>query len=182
MRDSGKTLLGRVVRDVTAGTKKIGEKMANEARLDRLDFIAVESKVFEALGVISRSAFETGIERQIIELTKVRASQINGCAFSLQYHVDFARQSGVSQAKLDQVSAWPKARIFSPQERAALAWTESLTELSAESASDDLYNEVRAHFSDVEVRALTIAIGHINLWHRLAIAFRMTPPEAGQRF
>ncbi len=108
----------------------------------------------------------------------MRASQLNGCAFCLQLHLNFARKLGVAAAKLDLVAAWREAGVFDERESAALAWTETLTRLGAESASDAEYAALRAQFSEDEALFLTVAIGVINQWNRIGVALRFAPPAA----
>jgi AhpD family alkylhydroperoxidase len=149
-----------------------------QARLDMPEFIKSAPAVYEALVLISKSAVEAGLEKDLLELVKTRASQINTCAFCLQFHINLARKNGVTQAKLDQVAAWRESQLFSQRERAALAWTESLTTLNADSANDTLFDGLKAHFPDAQWSALTTAIGLINLWNRLGVAMRYTPPAS----
>lgn len=113
-----------------------------------------------------------GLEPLLIELVKLRASQINGCAFCLDMHARYARKAGETEQRLYTASAWREAPFFTPRERAALSWTEALTLISETQASDDVYEDVRAHFSEEELLDLTFAIVTINGWNRLAIGFR----------
>lgn len=115
------------------------------------------------------------IDKQLLELIKLRASQINGCAFCVQYHILQAEQFGVPIDKLNLVVAWREAPQFSARERAALAWSEALTLLSA-GVSDEVYEQVRKEFSDKELTYLTSAIASINVWNRFGVAYRWTPP------
>lgn len=149
-----------------------------QARLEIKDFVKGARPVYEALAVISKSAAEAGLEKDLLELVKTRASQINGCAYCVQFHINLAREAGVAQAKLDQLAVWRESSLFSPRERAALAWTESLTTLDADSANDALFEDLKAAFSDTQWPALTTAIGLINLWNRLGVAMRYTPPAS----
>jgi AhpD family alkylhydroperoxidase len=112
--------------------------------------------------------------RALIEL---RVSQINGCAYCLDMHAHEARRLGETQQRLDCVAAFREAPFFTARERAALAWAEALTHISATHASDDVYAEVKKHFADKELVDLTAAIGMINLWNRISIAFRSEPME-----
>ncbi|HVY86634.1 MAG TPA: carboxymuconolactone decarboxylase family protein [Caulobacterales bacterium] len=148
------------------------------ARLDFKDFVERSRPVYDALIVISKSAVEAGLEKALVELIKVRASQLNQCAFCLQFHINLARQNGVPQAKLDQVAAWRESALFTDRERAALAWTETLTALGPSAANDVDYDAMRAHFDEAQWPALTTAIGLINLWNRLGVGMRYTPPAS----
>ena len=125
---------------------------------------------------MGKTADESGVDKEIIELAKLRVSQINNCAFCLQIHLNVSRKLGVAQEKLDLVATWHEAGIFSDRECAALAWAESLTRLSDRGVPDDAYDAVRKHFSESEVVFLSTAIATINAWNRLGAAFRFAPP------
>ncbi len=130
----------------------------------------------DALLALGRTADESGFDKEIVELAKLRVSQINNCAFCLQIHLNVSRQLGVPQEKLDLVATWHEAGIFSDREGAALAWAERLTRLADRSVPDEAYEAVRRHFSEDEVIALSVAIANINAWNRLGAAFRFAPP------
>jgi AhpD family alkylhydroperoxidase len=125
---------------------------------------------------MGKSTDESGLDKSIVELAKLRVSQINNCAFCLQIHLNVSRRLGVPQDKLDLVATWHEAGIFSEKECAALAWAETLTRLANRSVPDAAYDAVRKHFSDDEVIALSVAIANINAWNRLGAAFRFAPP------
>jgi len=146
-----------------------------EARVDFPEFGKVAPAAQAALLALGKAVSDSGLERSLTELVKLRASQINGCAFCIQFHLTMARQLGVAAAKLDLVAAWHDAGIFSERECAALAWTETVTEVSQGGVSDAAYAAVRRQFSESEVVFLTVAIGAINTWNRLAVALRFTP-------
>jgi len=129
-----------------------------------------------ALLAMGKTADESGIDKAIVELAKLRVSQINNCAFCLQIHLNVSRRIGVPQEKLDLVATWPEAGIFSDKECAALAWAETLTRLADRSVPDTAYEAVRKHFSEDEVVFLSTAIATINAWNRLGAAFRFAPP------
>ncbi len=120
-----------------------------------------------------------GLEKSLVELVKTRASQINRCAFCLDMHSKDARQNGESEQRLHVLAGWEDSSLFTPRERAALAWTESLTELAAKGAPDHLYAALREHFSEKEIVDLTFLIGTINLWNRFGVGFRLRHPPAG---
>jgi AhpD family alkylhydroperoxidase len=117
-----------------------------------------------------------GLEPGLIDLVKMRASQINGCAFCLDMHSHDARQRGETEQRLYLLDAWREVPFYSPRERAALAWTEALTRIAETHAPDADYAELRKRFSEREMVDLTTLIGLINLWNRLAVAFRKQPP------
>ena len=118
----------------------------------------------------------SGLEQSLIELVKTRASQINGCAFCINMHTQDARKHGETEQRLYLLNAWREAPLYTDRERAALAWTEAVTLISETHAPDDVYAELRKHFSESEAVNLTVLIGTINTWNRLAIAFRAVPP------
>jgi AhpD family alkylhydroperoxidase len=130
----------------------------------------------DALLAMGKTADESGVDKAVVELAKLRASQINNCAFCLQIHLTVSRKLGVPQQKLDLVATWHEAGIFSDRECAALAWAESLTRLADRGVPDQAYDAVRRHFSEAEVIFLSVAIGTINAWNRLGAAFRFAPP------
>ncbi len=117
----------------------------------------------------------SGLEHGLLELVKVRASQINGCAYCLDMHTKDARAAGETEQRLYAVAAWHEAPFFSERERAALAWTEAVTRVGETHVSDELYDETRRHFNEKELVDLTLAVVVINGWNRLAIAFRAVP-------
>ncbi|MFO1085312.1 MAG: carboxymuconolactone decarboxylase family protein [Reyranellaceae bacterium] len=129
-----------------------------------------------ALLALGKCADESGLDKEIIELVKLRVSQINNCAFCLQIHLNVARKLGIAQEKLDLVATWHEAGIFSDKECAALAWAETLVRLADRSVPDEAYAAVRAHFGEDEVVFLSVAIASINAWNRLGAAFRFAPP------
>ena len=113
-----------------------------------------------------------GLDPRLIAMVKTRASQINGCAYCLHMHTREARELGESDMRLHLLDAWHESNLYSPRERAALAWTESLTNIAATHAPDDVYDELRRQFSEKEVADLSIAIAMINAWNRLSIGAR----------
>ena len=118
---------------------------------------------------------ESGLEVSLLELVKMRASQINGCSFCLDMHSKDARAEGETEQRLYALNAWRETPFFTGRERAALEWTEALTEIAHSHAPDDVYERARKHFSEAELVNLTTAIVSINGWNRIAIAFRMVP-------
>jgi AhpD family alkylhydroperoxidase len=153
---------------------------ASESRLTFEDFIKIAPGAQAALLALGKVVEDSGFDKSLTELVKLRASQINGCAFCVQYHLGVARKLGVAEEKLGLIAAWKESGIFSDKECAALSWAESLTEISRDGASDDDYAAVRKQFSESEVVFLTVAIGTINSWNRIAVAFGF-PPGVRQR-
>jgi AhpD family alkylhydroperoxidase len=147
----------------------------SHARSERKDFRALAPDADEFVLGLNQAAAKAGIDRQLLELIKLRASQINGCAFCVQYHILQGESLGVPADKLNLVVVWREAPLFSSRERAALAWTEALT-LLTEGVSDEVFAEASAEFSEKELAYLSSAIASINVWNRLGVAYRWTPP------
>jgi AhpD family alkylhydroperoxidase len=116
------------------------------------------------------------LDPKLLALVKTRASQINGCAYCLHMHRQEARKFGERDERLLLLDAWHESALYTERERAALAWTEALTKITEGHAPDHIYDEVRRHFSDADLIALSIAIAMINAWTRLAIGFRAAHP------
>ena len=147
----------------------------SHARSEYRDFITLAPDAWDAVQALGKVAAKAGIDKQLLELIKLRASQINGCAFCVQYHILQSERLGVPVDKLNLVVVWREAPQFSPRERAALAWTEALT-LLASGVSDEVYAQASAEFSEKELAYLTSAITSINVWNRFGVAYRWTPP------
>jgi AhpD family alkylhydroperoxidase len=147
----------------------------SHARSEYADFKALTPDVFDAVLALGQFAAKAGLDKQLLELIKLRASQINGCAFCVQYHILQAEKLGLSADKLNLVVVWREAPLFSARERAALAWTEALT-LLAGGVSDEVYAQASAEFSEKELTYLTSAIASINVWNRFGATYRWTPP------
>ncbi len=141
----------------------------------RIDYNRASPGGVEALRSMDRYTGESGLNPTLLELVKIRASQINHCAFCIDMHTKDARDHGESEQRLYGLSAWRETPFYTDQERAALAWTEALTLIDREQVSDDIYEQVRRFFGEKELADLTFAILAINCWNRLAIGFR-TPP------
>ena len=131
------------------------------------------------LGNLEKYIKSTGLEPELVELVKLRASQINGCAYCIDMHTKDARSLGESEQRLYGVIAWRETPFYTERERAALAWTEAVTKISEDQVPDEVYDQVRKHFSEKELVDLTLAVIAINSWNRLAISFR-TPPGSYQ--
>ena len=147
----------------------------SHARKEYTDFETLAPDVFAAVRALGQFAAKAGLDKQLLELAKLRASQINGCAFCVQYHMLQGEALGVPADKLNLVVVWREAPQFSARERAALAWTEALTTVP-NGVSDEVYAEVSAEFSEQELTYLTSAIASINVWNRFGAAYRWTPP------
>jgi AhpD family alkylhydroperoxidase len=131
---------------------------------------------YEALSGVEAYIKGCGLEAALIHLVKMRASQINGCAYCLDMHSKDARRLGESEQRLYLLNAWQESPLFTERERAALAWTDALTLIADTHAPDETFAEVRAQFNDKELMDLTTLIGMINLWNRLSIGFRAQHP------
>jgi AhpD family alkylhydroperoxidase len=143
----------------------------------RLSAADLAPEGYKALLNVEAYVRQSGLEKRLMHLVKMRASQINGCAFCLDMHAKEARLAGESEQRLYLLDAWREAPIYTPRERAALAWTEAVTRIADTHAPDETYEALRAHFNDKEIVDLTIAIGMINLWNRAMISFRTPPAE-----
>jgi len=154
----------------------------------RLDYAKVAPCAREAMYAVERYVRECGLERRLLELVKLRASQINGCAYCVDMHTKDARAHGETEQRLYAVVVWREAPFFTERERAALAWTEAVTLVSQEQVPDNVFELARKEFSDKELVDLTMAVIAINGWNRLAISFRTVagtyqpaPPQGGAK-
>ena len=141
-------------------------------RIDATNYI--KSGLGKAMLALQREVETSGLEHSLMELVKIRASQINGCAYCLDMHTKDARALGETEQRIYALSAWREAPFFSERERAALEWTEALTRIAVDQVPDAVYEAVKPHFTEAELVALTFALVAINSWNRLSIAFR--PP------
>ncbi|MDB6446268.1 alkylhydroperoxidase AhpD family core domain-containing protein [Pseudomonas sp. NFACC32-1] len=141
----------------------------------RIDFYTASPDAFKAMMALETAVSKLGLEKSLLELVKLRSSQINGCAFCIDMHTADARKDGETERRLYAVTAWREAPFFTGRERAALAWTEALTRLSDTHAPDADYALLSEHFSPKEMVDLTVAINTINGWNRLAVGFRKMP-------
>jgi AhpD family alkylhydroperoxidase len=142
----------------------------------RLRYAELAPDARKAVMTVESYVHSSGLEIGLIELIKLRASQINQCAFCIDKHSKDARRYGETAQRLDLLPAWHESPVYSPRERAALAWTEALTRLSIDGAPDDLFQGLKKHFSDKEIVDLTILVGHINLLNRIGVGFRLQHP------
>ena len=144
----------------------------------RMNFYQAAPDTMKALGALEAQVQASGLERSLIELVKTRASQINGCAFCINMHTADARKYGETEQRLYLLNAWRESPLYTERERAALRWTEALTLISETHAPDEDYEAMRAQFSEAEAVNLTVLIGAINAWNRVAIGFRSIHPVA----
>jgi AhpD family alkylhydroperoxidase len=152
----------------------------------RIDIANVAPRVHKAMLGLENYVHQSGLEVSLLDLIKVHASQINGCAYCIDMHWENARVNGESEQRLYGLDAWSESPYYTDRERAALEWTESVTRVSETHVPDELYESVRGHFSEKELADLTLAIAAINGWNRMAIAARAEagtyqPPKAQGR-
>lgn len=141
----------------------------------RLDFYKANPAAIKALLGVEERVGKSALEKSLAELVRLRASQINGCAYCVDMHTTDARNGGETERRLATVVVWRETPFFTDRERAALEWTEALTLVSLEHVPDAVWAAVRPHFSDAELVDLTLLISAINAWNRFAIAFRKLP-------
>ena len=141
----------------------------------RIDHARVAPEAVRAMTGLETYVRRSGLEPALVELVKLRASFMNGCSYCVDMHTKDARLAGETEQRLYAVPVWRETPFFTPRERAALAWTESVTALAVTGVPDEAYDDVRAQFSEEEIVALTMAIVAINGWNRIAIGFRSQP-------
>lgn len=142
----------------------------------------VSPEPFRAMLELSASSKKSDLEPKLLELVKIRASQLNNCAYCLDMHTQDSRAMGETEQRLHLIAAWREAPFYTDRERAALAWTEAVTKVGETQVPDDVYAEVRKHFSEKETVDLTWTVVVINAWNRLQVSFRIpagtyTPPK-----
>lgn len=142
----------------------------------RLDWTKINPEAYA--GILAAARSTGSLDPRLKNLVEVRVSQMNGCAFCLDLHAREARRQGETQQRLDCLAGWRDLPSFTPPERTALAWAESLTRIGETHAAAAEYEELRRHFSDREIVDLTVAIAIINTWNRTQIAMRISPKEA----
>jgi len=135
----------------------------------------ITTDVYKAMLGLEHHVRKSGLEESLLDLVRMRASQINGCAYCIDMHSKDARARGETEQRLYELDAWRETSFYTERERAALAWTEGLTLISESHAPDELYEQVRQHFTEDELISLTLAIVQINAWNRIAISFRAVP-------
>ena len=141
----------------------------------RLDFIKANPNAIKALLALENQIGRSSLEKPLAELVRLRASQINGCAFCVDMHTTDARKCGQTDRRLAAVVVWRETPFFTNRERAALEWTEAVTLVSQDHVPDVVWEAVKPHFSDEELVDLTLLVSAINSWNRFAIAFRKMP-------
>lgn len=143
----------------------------------RLNYAKASPAALNAvLGLENYVVNMSGLDRNLIHLLKLRASQINGCAYCVDMHTKEARHSGLSEQWINLVSVWRESPLFDEQERAVLEWTEAVTNIADTGAPGEAYEPLKDHFSEKEIMDLTVAISTINVWNRLCVSFRTQHP------
>jgi len=144
-------------------------------RANYLTFNKIAPGAASGLQAMNDAVKASGLEADLVELVKLRASQLNGCAYCLQYHLTMARKLGVDSHKLDLLAAWHDAGVYSEREKTALTWTELLTHIAPDGVPDEDYEDAKAQFSDEEIVFLTVTIATINAWNRIGVALQFPP-------
>jgi AhpD family alkylhydroperoxidase len=157
-----------------------GSGVESRPRIEWKTFQEMVPEMATGMAAVTHAIRKSGLESDLIEMVKVRVSQINGCAFCVQYHLNDARKAGAAAEKLDLLAVWREAGIFSAREEAALEWAERVTLEAVRPIDDEAFAAVSAHFTEREVAFLTTAVGQINFWNRIAAPFRFTPPIPGK--
>ena len=145
---------------------------AEPAAAPRIDYAKVAPGAVHAQLGLENYIRNSGLERSLIELMKLRASYVNGCAYCVDMHTKDARLADETEQRLFAIPVWHETPYFTPRERAALAWTDAVNEVGRTHVPDEVYDEVRQHFSDVEIVNLTMVVVTINGWNRMAVALR----------
>jgi AhpD family alkylhydroperoxidase len=142
----------------------------------RLNPYKAAPEAISALTALETYVVGSGLEPSLIELVKIRASQINGCAYCIHMHTRDARANGETEERIYLLDAWQESPLYTARERAALAWVDSVTRVADTHVPDDVFQTVSSQFSEEEIVKLTVLIGTINAWNRIAISFRAVHP------
>jgi AhpD family alkylhydroperoxidase len=143
----------------------------------RLDYYTASPQALKGILMLEAATFGLSIEKPLLELIKIRVSQLNQCSFCTDMHAVEARRQGETERRLYAISVWRDSPFFNAREKAALAWSESVTLLPTSNVPDELYMALRAEFSEREMVDLTVAVATINCWNRLAVGFRQQPSD-----
>jgi AhpD family alkylhydroperoxidase len=143
--------------------------------MERFDFMKVSPGVYRAMAGLEHYLRGSGLEETLLHLIKLRASQINSCAYCMDMHWKDLKAAGEQDQRLYELNAWEEAPFYTDRERAALAWTDAVTRVSETHVPDEVYDKVRKHFAEKELADLTLAVATINAWNRLAISARTVP-------
>jgi AhpD family alkylhydroperoxidase len=154
------------------GDERKGASAMSQSRSNPIQHLP---EAYAALSQVEAGLRASGLDKAVLGLVKMRASQINGCAFCLDMHSHDARAAGETEQRLYLLNGWREAPVFTDREKAALAWCEHLTRVASDGAPDAVYDALRPHFSDTEIANLTLLVGMINLWNRIVIGSGMQP-------
>jgi len=141
----------------------------------RISWAQKSPEAYKAMVGLETALAKSGLDNSLLELIRLRASQINGCAYCVNMHANDARKAGETEARLQTLSVWAETTFFSAKEKAVLAWVESLTQLSIQHAPQGQYETLLEHYSEAEVVNITLAIATINAWNRFGVGFAMIP-------
>ena len=150
-------------------------RVAKTTQSARIDITKVAPEAYQAMAGLGKYVRQSGLEQPLLELVRMRSSQVNGCAFCLDMHSKDARAAGETEQRLYALNAWRETPFYTARERAALAWTEAVTLVSQSHVPDEVYELARKQFSEKEIVDLTLAIAEINTWNRIAISLRAVP-------
>jgi AhpD family alkylhydroperoxidase len=167
-------LCAKIAQEFAVNNHHDGRRTAMQPRID---YAKASPDVVKAMFGLEKYLRTCGLEHSLLHLVKMRASQINGCAYCLDMHSKDARAGGETEQRLYVLNAWHEAPFYTDRERAALAWTDALTLIADTHAPDEVYEQVREQFDEKELMDLTLAITTINAWNRIAISFRAVPGE-----
>lgn len=148
----------------------------------RIDYQQQSPELFKKFVEFNAAVKSSSIEQSIQDLVSIRASQLNGCAFCLDMHIKQATIHGEKPLRLHHLATWRESTLFAPRERAALAWTEILTQIPAQGVADDIYERVRGQLSEKELSDLSFAVMAINAWNRINVGFRTVPGSYDKAF
>lgn len=143
----------------------------------RMDMSKIDPEAYQAVLGLEKYLANTGIDKTLKELIKIRASQLNGCAFCLDMHTEDARKNGETEKRIYGLDAWRESPFYTEKERAALALTEAVTLVSETHVPDEVYHQAKEQFGEKQLAQILMAIATINVWNRIAITTRMMPPE-----
>jgi len=150
-------------------------RVAKTTQSARIDVTQVAPEAYQAMAGLGKYVRQSGLETKLLDLMRMRSSQINGCAYCIDMHSKDARAAGETEQRLYSLDAWRETPFYTDRERAALAWTEAVTLVSQGHVPDEVYNLVRKQFSEKEIVDLTLAVAEINSWNRIAISLRAVP-------
>jgi len=150
-------------------------RIAKTTQSARIDLTKVALEAYQAMAGLQKYVRQSGLEQPLLELVRMRSSQINGCAYCIDMHSKDARAAGETEQRLYSLDAWRETPFYTERERAALAWTEAVTLVSQGHVPDEVYELARKQFSEKEIVDLTLAIAEINAWNRIAISLRAVP-------